>query len=241
VIPRTNARDPGRLTQEFFAFIRRGKETGQAIGMWIDGFFAWPRILLGDQTLLEFYYEDPDLIHAINRQHVGFVKDMLDVVLEHTPIDYAWFFEDMAYNSGSMISPAAFDEFMMPYYRETMDYLRKRGVKKILVDSDGNTTKLCAKFVEAGLDGHFPLEVNAGDEPALMRKMYPAMAFLGGIRKARLAEGRDAIDTELNKLPPILKQGGYIPTLDHRCPPEVTLENYRYYIERKRQMLSDCA
>jgi uroporphyrinogen decarboxylase len=240
VIPRMNARDKQRLTPDFFNFIKQGKETNQAIGMWIDGFFAWPRILLGDESLLFFYYEKPELIHAINKHHIQFVKDYTETALEYTNLDYAWFFEDMAYNLGSMISPDTFDEFMKPYYLELIEFLREKGIAKILVDSDGNTVKLCAKFAEVGIDGHFPLEVNAGSEPALMRELYPNMAFLGGIRKAQLALGKDAIDRELSKLPEILKKGGYIPTLDHRCPPEVSFENYRYYIEQKREILADC-
>jgi uroporphyrinogen decarboxylase len=239
VIPRLNARDKGRLTPDFFDFIKRGKETNQPVGMWIDGFFAWPRILLGDEHLLISYYEDADLIHVINKQHIQFVKDYLDAALEYTPIDYAWFFEDMAYNSGSMISPETLDEFMMPYYHELIPYLRKKGVRKILVDSDGNTVNLCQKFVEAGIDCHFPCEVNAGTEPEIMRERYPKMAFIGGIRKSVLAISREAIDRELGKLPPLLKKGGYIPALDHRVPPDVPMEHYRYYVEQKRKILKE--
>jgi uroporphyrinogen decarboxylase len=238
VVPRMNARDPGRLTPEFFDMIRKGHETNQAIGMWIDGFLAWPRILIGIENLAYYYYDKPELIHAINRQHVDFVKEYMDAALEHTNIDYAWFFEDMAYNSGSLVSMATFDEFMTPYYQELMAYLKARGVQKILVDSDGNTVELCKKFVELGLDGHFPCEVNAGSDPAIMRQRYPKMAFIGGIRKTPLAEGKAAIDTELSKLPPILEKGGFIPALDHRVPPNVPMENYRYYVEQKRKILA---
>ncbi|MDR1950269.1 MAG: hypothetical protein LBQ38_12825 [Spirochaetaceae bacterium] len=238
VLPRMNPRDPGRLTPEFFAMIRKGRERNQPIGMWIDGFLAWPRILIGIENLAYYYYDKPELIHTINRHHVCFVKEYLDVALKHTNIDYAWFFEDMAFNSGSLVSPAVFDEFMTPYYRELIGYLKNRGIQKILVDSDGNTVELCKKFVELGLDGHFPCEVNAGSEPALMRRLYPKMAFIGGIRKTPLAEGKAAIDRELGKLPPILEKGGYIPALDHRVPPEVSMENYRYYVEQKRKILT---
>jgi uroporphyrinogen decarboxylase len=240
VVPRMNARDKGRLTPEFFAMIKRGKEQEQPIGMWIDGFLAWPRILLGMENLAMYYYEEPELIHTINKHHVQFVKDYFDVALEYTNIDFAWFFEDMAYNSGSFVSDNIFDEFMTPYYHEVLMYLRNKGVQKIMVDSDGNTTKLCAKFAEVGLDGHFPLEVNAGTNPELMRETYPKMAFIGGIRKAELAKGKAAIDRELSKLPELLKKRGYIPTLDHRCPPEVSFENYKYYIEAKRKILESC-
>ena len=74
----------------------------------------------------------------------------MDMVWEVTPLDYVCFFEDMAYNHGCFISPKTFDEFLMPYYHELVAYLRAKGVKKVLVDSDGNSVQLTDKLVEAG-------------------------------------------------------------------------------------------
>ncbi|GHU67055.1 hypothetical protein AGMMS49983_17660 [Clostridia bacterium] len=240
VLSHMNARDPGRLQSGFFDLIRISKARNEPIGMTLNGFFAWPRILLGIENQSMFYFDKPELIHAINKNQMQFLMDYIDVALEYTDIDFAWFFEDMAYNSGSFISPDMFDEFMTPYYLKLNTYMKERGIKKILVDSDGDVTCLCQKFQEVGIDGIFPLEVNAGSTPEKMRALYPKMAFMGGIRKSALAEGKEAIDIELSKLPPIVKKGGYIPTLDHFVPPEVTLENYRYYVEQKREILASC-
>lgn len=237
VIPRMDAKDPTRLRPSFFDMIKRSKEEQHAIGAWIDGFFAWPRILMGPENLLMAYYDDPELIHAIQRHHTQFVKQWIDVVWSHTPLDYACFFEDMAYNHGSFISPATFDEFLMPYYHELIAYLREKGVKKILIDSDGNSVKLTDKFVEAGADGHYPLEINSGAYPEVIRERHPRLALIGGINKLALAVDRSAIDQELSKLPPILEKGGFIPGLDHRVQPDVPMANYQYYIEKKREIL----
>ena len=198
---------------------------------------AWPRELLGPENLLISYYDDPDLIHAIQRNHTDFVKDWVDMVWEVTPLDYVCFFEDMAYNHGCFISPKTFDEFLMPYYHELVAYLRAKGVKKVLVDSDGNSVQLTDKLVEAGADGHYPLEINSGAFPEEIRKRHPKLALIGGINKLALAQDRAAIDKELSKLPPLLEQGGYIPSLDHRVQPDVPMVNYHYYIEKKREIM----
>ena len=39
-------------------------------------FFGWPRALMGLENLLLAYYDQPQLIHAINRQRVVFVKEI---------------------------------------------------------------------------------------------------------------------------------------------------------------------
>ena len=237
VIPRMNAWDKSRIGPEFPAMLKRGREEQQAVGAWIDGYFAWPRELLGAENLLMAYYDDPDLTHMIQRHHTAFVKEWIDMVWEITPLDYVCFFEDMAYNHGCFISPKTFDEFLMPYYHELIAHLRAKGVKKFLVDSDGNSVQLTDKLVEAGADGHYPLEINSGSFPEVIRERHPKLALIGGINKLALAEDRGAIAKGLSKLPPILEKGGYIPALDHRVQPDVPMANYQYYIDKKREIL----
>ena len=237
VPPRLDPWDPTRVQPGFEAMLRRGKEQGQAVGLWIDGYLAWPRILMGIENLAYAYYDDPELIHAIQRQHTDFVKGFVDMALTKTKLDYACFFEDMAYNHGALVSPQIFREFMMPYYHELIAYLRSKGIQKVLIDSDGNTVALTDLLVEAGADGHYPLEINSGSKPELIRQRHPNLALLGGIDKLTLMGDRGDIDRELAKLPPLLEKGGYIPALDHRVQPGVSMANYQYYIDQKRKIL----
>lgn len=235
---RTIPDDESRILPSLDGMIQRGIKEQQAFGVWIEGFFAWPRLLMGPENTLVSYYEDPELMHTINRQHLWFVKEFIDkLVLPRTKLDYAFITEDMCYNHGCMISPQTFDEFMKPYYLELVDFLHSRGMKKIIVDSDGNTVSLCDKLVEVGIDGHCPMEIKAGAYPEEIRKKHPKFAMIGGIDKLALAVDRAAIDKELAKLPPLLEQGGFIPALDHRVQPGVPMANYQYYIEEKRKLL----
>lgn len=234
---RFNAWDEGRVTPEFEGMIGRAKKEQLPVGVWIDGFLAWPRILTGIEKLSYLYYDDPELIHEIQRQHLEFVKDFIKMALEKTPLDYACVFEDMCYKNGCLISPKTFDEFMRPYYVEMIGFLRQNGIQKILVDSDGNSVELTDWLVDVGVDGHYPLEINSGAFPEVIRERHPDLALIGGIDKRQLEMGKAEIDKELEKLPPLLEKGGYIPALDHRVHPQVPLANYLYYIEKKRELL----
>jgi len=40
----------------------------------------------------------------------------------------------------------------------------------------------------------------------------------------------------MSKVPFLLEQGGYIPCVDHAVPPDVTFENYCYYINLMREV-----
>ena len=53
-----------------------------------------------------------------------------------------------------------------------------------------------------------------------------------------IARGKDAIDKHLATLVPLIEEGGFIPTIDHTVPPDVSLENICYYMKRKTDLLS---
>ena len=59
---------------------------------------------------------------------------------------------------------------------------------------------------------------------------------MGGVDKMQLGAGREAIRTYLEGLVPLVAKGGYIPFCDHRCPPNVTPEDYLYYLDLKEKL-----
>ena len=81
-----------------------------------------------------------------------------------------------------------------------------------------------------------PFEVASGCDVVRTGRDYPALLLSGGIDKRILAEGKTAIDREIDRVMPAMqKRGGYIPTCDHGVPEEVSFENYMHY---RRRMLA---
>ena len=67
------------------------------------------------------------------------------------------------------------------------------------------------------------------------------LVMMKGIDKRALIEGKDAIDRELeSKLPYLCREGGYIPGCDHLVPPDVSLENYLYFLDRMKEITLRC-
>jgi len=82
----------------------------------------------------------------------------------------------------------------------------------------------------------FPLEIRGGTDPYRMRERFGRdVLLMGGVDKTQLIAGKAAIDAEIDRITPLVEQGGYIPHVDHRVPPDVTYENYLYYLKRKRE------
>ena len=53
---------------------------------------------------------------------------------------------------------------------------------------------------------------------------------MGGYDKMVMPFGEKSMRAEFERLLPVMRSGGYIPSVDHQTPPGVSLENYRIYI-----------
>lgn len=192
---------------------------------------------MGLKNLLMSFYDQPKLIKAINDYHPWFLKELYDKALNEVKFDCAFIWEDMAYKNGPLISPDLFREFMLPYYKDITQYLKARDIKWIILDSDGNIEELIPLFMEGGVDGLLPFECAASLDIRKIRKAYPDLRILGGIDKMEIAKGKEAIDRELEKkFPFMFSKGGYLPTFDHHVPPEISYGNFKYYLEKTREL-----
>lgn len=204
----------------------------------ICGAYGTPRNLFGEERLAYAYYDQPDLIHDIQRHWTDFYCRMFTRILQHAHLDYVYIWEDMAFKNGPLISPKLFAEFMLPYYAELNGHLRSLGVEMIMVDSDGDPRPLMDMFVESGVNFFMPFEIAAGMDPLPIRERYgEKLVIWGGIDKRELAKDLDAVEREvMSKVPKLMETGGYIPAVDHLVPPDVPFANYCRFVELIRQV-----
>jgi uroporphyrinogen decarboxylase len=236
---RLNPKTPGRYPADWDEWAAKapGLTHILCLGRRENGFFGWLRELMGLEGLLFAYIEQPDLVHAICRYHVTYLQGLYERALRDVKFDFIFMWEDMAYKNGPLISPGFFRTFMLPYYKQMVDFYRQMGARWITVDSDGNITKLIPLFVEAGVDGLLPFEVAAGMDVRKVREAFPKLRILGGIDKRVLAKSKAATNRELEtKLPAMFRSGGYLPSLDHHVPPDVPYASFRHYLRRCREI-----
>lgn len=208
-----------------------------ALGGYPHGLFGTPSHLMGYENLFLSYYDQPELIHDILDTFTELWLSVWEEVLAQLEIDMVHFFEDVSMGTGSMISPAIFREFMQPCYRRLCSFLRAKGVKVILVDTDGDCTELVPLFLESGITGLYPMETSTGLDIRLIRKRYPNLQMLGGISKYAVAGGAASIEESLGVVSDLLHSGGYIPYVDHSVPPQVSWGDFRHYREKLNTLL----
>ncbi len=229
---------PGRWPKDWKSYVQTMNARDIPIWLQVGSFFGFLREWMGLEKVLYTFYDDPGLIEDMMDTILTLELEVINRTLKDIRVDLAFFWEDMAYKSGPLISPAMFRKFMMPRYRKITDLLHQHGIDIIFVDSDGNINKLIPLWLGCGVNGFWPLEVAAGMDAVALRKEYGKEAILAGnMDKRALLKGKEEIREEvMTKLPFLLEGGGYFPSVDHLVPPDVTLENFQYFINTMREV-----
>lgn len=227
-----------RVSGSLADFVRTRHEQGRPVRFDAGSLYGWLRDWMGLENLSIALIEEPTWVASMMDHLVEMTIQLLRThVPPHIAIDVAWWWEDMCYNHGPLLSPRLFFELMVPRYREVTQELRAHGIAHSVVDCDGQIYELVPGWLEAGIDVMFPIEA-LHTSPHRLRKQYgEKLRLIGGVNKLALISGPAKIDRELDALAPLVEQGGYIPTVDHRVPPDVSLENYLYYLARKESLL----
>ncbi len=201
---------------------------------WADrwgGFFGSLRNMLGLEGLCQAFYDDPALVERMMEERAESVIRITEEVMKHTRIDVFWYWEDMAYNHASLVDPKMYRRFALKHYRKVNDWLVSKGIRHIGLDSDGHITDLIPVWLDAGITQLWPFEVQSGMDVVEVRKRYgKSLGIIGGIDKRTLTHGAREIHAEVDRVMPLVEQGGYIPELDHSVPPDVPWPNFIEYI-----------
>ena len=194
------------------------------------------RELMGVTGASMAFYDEPAMVAEIMDTVTELFCRCVDAMFTDFCPDAFCLWEDMAYKNASLLSPATVRELMLPRYKVMVAKLREKGVPFILLDSDGYIEELIPIWLEAGIDGFVPFEVQAGMDVADCRRRYPRMRMLGGVDKRALDAVKDAIDREIDRIAPAVEAGGFVPWFDHGLPHDVAWGDFLHYTDRLKQL-----
>ncbi|HUX99132.1 MAG TPA: uroporphyrinogen decarboxylase family protein [Candidatus Deferrimicrobium sp.] len=140
---------------------------------------------------------------------------------------------DLAFKTGTFMSPKLFDELLLPCYKRLTDAVHSRG-GKIILHSDGHITPLLDFIVNCGFDGLHSLEPTAGVDLALVKKKVGhKLCLLGNIdtgqvlTKGTQAEVEAAVQFAIKTAGP---GGGFILSAANMHP-AINVQNLRWMVE----------
>jgi len=224
---RYDAAEPARFGERLPQWIAGHKDHSVATGMDWSGPFWQLREWLGAEELCMLLADDPGWAAEMVQFWQEFVCQVLERAFQRFVPDCVLVNEDMAYKEHSFISPEMCRCFLMPCWQRWARLCRQAGVKVLEVDSDGHVGQLLPLWIEAGFNCNSPQEVAAGNDLPSYRRLYAkAMSYRGGVDKRKMAAGGAALRSEIERLTPVLRAGGYIPSCDHGIPADVSWPNY---------------
>jgi len=231
-----------RFTPGWEDHARRLLQNGRVVCVRIPGGFDLPRQLMGEEALCMAYYDQPELIHDILDTVGDMAAKVLDRVSATVQVDVLYVHEDMAGKSGSLVGPKQIEEYIKPYYRRIWTMLAERGARLFDMDSDEDMNSVIPIFLDAGINCLHPMEPAANMDIVEVRRRYGTkLAFYGGIDKHVLRRSQEEILAELEyKIPPLVASGGCVFALDHRIPNGTPLANYRFYVQKAREIMDRC-
>lgn len=175
--------------------------------------------------------DEPDFVQEMADFYQDFIVRTLAPLLERVELDYVQVAEDMAFKLHSMISPAMARRFLLPTWQRWVELIKTSGCPIVNMHCDGYMAELMPLWIEVGFNCCYPVEVAAGNDIAAFRRQYGRqMAFIGGIDKRTLAAGGEVMKNEVMRVvPPLLKDGGFIPACDHAVPPDIAWPDFVAY------------
>ena len=165
-------------------FIDRFHPMGYAIGCFIN-LGSDPVVLsMGWDYFCYALYDDPELVNTMfdiySKWYARAVKHICDL-----GFDFIWAGDDIAFNSGPMISPDTFRHYFLPHYQ--------RVAREITIPwifhTDGNFLPLLEDLLSLGMDALHPIEPAAVDIVEVKEKVCGRVSLVGNIDINVLSNG----------------------------------------------------
>ena len=219
-----------QLKKDYPEWQKKGHWLEAALWFGFDVTHSW---IVGTERILEALVEQPDWIADMYSHLLEVNLGLLDLVWDAGyKFDCIAWPDDMGYKNNQFFSMKTYRKLSKPYHKRAVEWAHEKGIKTRL-HSCGDINPFVPELIDIGIDAINPLEVKAGMNPVHLKKAYGDKIVLHGGINATLWDNPEAIDAELERLIPILKEnGGYIFSSDHSIPNSVSLEAFKSIVKK---------
>jgi len=232
--------DPARIPADLDARIAEAEASGLPVRVQTASLMGWIRNWMGVRNMSYLMYDAPDcyadMVNTLADLTCWGIDQVVPRMKEKPDLGFGW--EDICGKSGPLVSPTIFEKCVAPGYRKIRQKLEDYGIGLLGLDTDGDIAQLVGHWLDAGVNLQFPVEIGTwkADPMAYRRKYGRELRIVGGFDKLALEKGRAAIDAEIERRLPLMRDGGFVIMPDHLITPGVPLGDYRYYLDRIRAL-----
>ncbi|TFH59967.1 MAG: hypothetical protein E4G90_10090, partial [Gemmatimonadales bacterium] len=143
-------------------------------------FFEQPWTIRGMENLMMDYYLESENVHRLHAAMSNQYSRYIAEAARRLNPDGFWTSDDLGHQTGPMVSPATFHDFIYPYYCEVGQAVREAGMH-FWLHSCGDNTLLLPDLIDAGVNVFHPVQKHTMVEREIMEKFGGNIAFLAGI------------------------------------------------------------
>ncbi|QSX07653.1 uroporphyrinogen decarboxylase [Alkalibacter rhizosphaerae] len=144
------------------------------------GIFEMTHHLMSMEDALTAYYEEPEAMHELidylTEWEISYAKELID----HLHPDCLYHHDDWGSQISTFMSPAMFEEFILPAYKKIYQYYRDNGVEIIIHHSDSFAATLVPYMIDMGVDVWQGV-MTTNNTPELIKKYGGQITFMGNI------------------------------------------------------------
>jgi len=188
--------------------------------------------LRGTENFLMDLVLRPEFVHALLDRITTSIVGLLQLAMQ---VGGKWFDmielpgDDYAGNTGPLISPAMFREFIQPCITRLIHVIKEHNPDiLVMLHSDGAITPLLPDIIKLGIDVIHPLEpLPVTDIAAIKREYGDKVTFLGAIDISHVMPGtREQVISEVKqRISQLASGGGYILAPSNHLQADVPVEN----------------
>ncbi len=191
---------------------------------------AWT--LMGMENFLTAMVIDKPFAHGLLEKITEWNLTMIDNICRFN-IDAVWFGDDWGQQTGLIMGPDLWREYIKPRIKRLFQRVKSRG-KYVFIHSCGKVDGLFEDLIECGLDVFNPFQPEVIDVFSVKKKFGDRLSFWGGISTQKtlpIAEPDTVRDEVKRIIDDVGKNGGYIAAPAHDIPPDAKPENIAAMIE----------
>lgn len=166
--------------------------------------------------------DDPQLIVDVHDAYADWTAAVVPI-LEELGFDVIWAFDDVAFNSGPMFSPAFYRRYILPKEKAVAATF----TRPLITHSDGNMSPLLDDWLRIGQQAIHPIQPDVMDIHEVKRRYGERVTLVGNIFMSDLVQKTPAdIEAQVcERIATIGAGGGYILSSSNSLTDDMRPEN----------------
>lgn len=224
--------DAAKLDLSKFYDVQEHLPEGMKIIALSGKIFTLTWLLMGFENFCLQLAIDPGFVEAVMERVAEIQFDGLRKVARIPNVAAVWIVDDIAFGSGTMISPQDLRKYVFPWYKEFGAICREHD-KYLLFHSDGILWDVMDDLLEIGINGLHPIDPTCMDIEEVKDRVGDRICLMGNISNELLMNGtvEEVIQLTKERIKRLAPGGGYCVGSGNSVPEWARLDNYKAMIE----------